>query len=360
MHPTTRPRPRLCRRLIRPSNHSNYGTASKLAQDVQGTRQRHNEVQNPSNSSNSEEVKPWMVTFTPPKQSAASIRFGNIPPASKQARMTPKADLPLSWRSNNEKRLQDFRRASAAVQRSLDYKLRKNNQGSNPVGLKGWASLVEERIESARQQGHFGNLRGRGKPLLLSDEERNPFISREEFFMNRIIKKNNAAPPWVELHTGVDTSLSSFRQILVSTWVRHAVRKLCVLNPVLSAETRPEEITSFRDRQWEIRENSFQAIALEEVNSAIRNYNHVAPYTVRKAFIDLSSELERAYQDAQPLIEKEIARRKAAECKNLLKLNVGRDQPVRMTARRIRDSGSPDSLWEQLRRWISRRFGGSL
>jgi DnaJ family protein C protein 28 len=57
--------------------------------------------------------------------------------------------------------------------------------------------------QAARQQGHFRNLKGRGKPLILSDEERNPFISREEFFMNRIIKKNKAAPPWVELQSGI-------------------------------------------------------------------------------------------------------------------------------------------------------------
>jgi DnaJ homolog subfamily C member 28 len=57
-------------------------------------------------------------------------------------------------------------------------------------------------IQVARAQGHFQNLKGRGKPLVVSDEERNPYLSREEFFMNRIIKKNNAAPAWVELQSG--------------------------------------------------------------------------------------------------------------------------------------------------------------
>ncbi len=30
-------------------------------------------------------------------------------------------------------------------------------------------------------------------------EERNPFIAREEFLMNRIVQRNGAAPPWVDL-----------------------------------------------------------------------------------------------------------------------------------------------------------------
>lgn len=32
--------------------------------------------------------------------------------------------------------------------------------------------------------------------------ERNPFIGREEFLMNRIVRRNNAAPPWIDLQTG--------------------------------------------------------------------------------------------------------------------------------------------------------------
>lgn len=31
----------------------------------------------------------------------------------------------------------------------------------------------------------------------------NPFVAREEFLMNRIVRKNDAAPPWVELQKGV-------------------------------------------------------------------------------------------------------------------------------------------------------------
>lgn len=36
----------------------------------------------------------------------------------------------------------------------------------------------------------------------MSNDEKNPFIGREEFLMNRIVQRNGAAPPWVELQAG--------------------------------------------------------------------------------------------------------------------------------------------------------------
>ena len=45
-------------------------------------------------------------------------------------------------------------------------------------------------------------MKGRGRPLKELVEEKNPFIAREEFLMNRIVQKNGAAPPWVEIQGG--------------------------------------------------------------------------------------------------------------------------------------------------------------
>ena len=38
--------------------------------------------------------------------------------------------------------------------------------------------------------------------MVVSNDEGNPFIGREEFLMNRIVQRNGAAPPWVELQAG--------------------------------------------------------------------------------------------------------------------------------------------------------------
>lgn len=38
--------------------------------------------------------------------------------------------------------------------------------------------------------------------MVISNDEKNPFIGREEFLMNRIVQRNGAVPPWVELQAG--------------------------------------------------------------------------------------------------------------------------------------------------------------
>ena len=57
-------------------------------------------------------------------------------------------------------------------------------------------------MKIARAQGRFDNIRGRGRPMAIGNDERNPFIGREEFLMNRIVQRNGAVPPWVELQAG--------------------------------------------------------------------------------------------------------------------------------------------------------------
>ena len=122
-------------------------------------------------------------------------------------------------------------RIHSARESTLDYKLglKSGSPGErmlrrrNPATLKGWASLVEDRIEvctkysldrhstkcviqKARKEGRFDVIQGRGQPLKQLVEERNPFIAREEFLMNRIVQRQGAAPPWIEIQGG--TSLS--------------------------------------------------------------------------------------------------------------------------------------------------------
>lgn len=63
--------------------------------------------------------------------------------------------------------------------------------------------LMNDVIQKARLEGQFKTLKGRGKPLVQITDEKNPFIAREEFLMNRIVQRNGAAPPWVEIQGGV-------------------------------------------------------------------------------------------------------------------------------------------------------------
>jgi hypothetical protein len=62
--------------------------------------------------------------------------------------------------------------------------------------------MINTARQQARRAGLFASVKGRGKPITRAPEEFNPFIGREEFLMNRIVKRNGAAPPWVQLQAG--------------------------------------------------------------------------------------------------------------------------------------------------------------
>ena len=96
-----------------------------------------------------EDIKPWMVTFKPPSF-VASIRTGTIV-SSKPSNGIPPSALDAPMPRQQLKRVQEAGRLTKAKEASLDYRLRmpgdKDRPRVNPVTLKGWGSLVEERIE---------------------------------------------------------------------------------------------------------------------------------------------------------------------------------------------------------------------
>ena len=91
--------------------------------------------------------------------------------------------------------------------------------------MRVFEGFIEEKIKQARRDGVFNNVKGaspprsscssledrtdalppragRGKPMPKDAAESNPFISRTEFLMNRILKEQEAAPPWIEMQKG--------------------------------------------------------------------------------------------------------------------------------------------------------------
>ncbi|KAI5476858.1 DnaJ family protein [Pseudohyphozyma bogoriensis] len=144
-------------------------------------------------------------------------------------------------------------------------------------GMRAWNGLVEDRIEQARKDGLFNNLKGRGKPMVKDAEEGNPYIGREEFLMNRIVVGQGVAPPWVEMQVDLETALSTFRTTLRDSWTRRTLRTLSlggVSNTSISTVLSP----TYRDKEWEARESKFHEVAVGDLNSKIRSYNVVAPY----------------------------------------------------------------------------------
>ncbi|EEB97550.1 hypothetical protein MPER_03107, partial [Moniliophthora perniciosa FA553] len=151
----------------------------------------------------SESHRPWHTEYKVPSHVVSSIKLANIPPpVAPRKHANPQDDRARRQEREVLKRTEQAGRLGRARESTLDYKLGLKGSGGgrpNPVSLKGWASFIEDRIERARSAGAFNNVQGRGKPLVRTVEESNPFIAREEFLMNRIIQKNGAAPPWVEL-----------------------------------------------------------------------------------------------------------------------------------------------------------------
>lgn len=153
----------------------------------------------------------------------------------------------------------------------------------------------------------FSAVQGRGKPLPRSPAEHNPFIAREEFLMNRIIQKNGAAPPWVEIQLELENSVSKFRQILRESWTRRAVRVLS--DSFLGSMPSVEMISGYRDPAWLEKERSYHEMAIKELNGIVRRYNGVAPYTVRRPLYTREAEVDRMYEDCVDDIRKGLEER---------------------------------------------------
>ncbi|KAJ6482126.1 hypothetical protein C8R47DRAFT_1134000 [Mycena vitilis] len=257
--------------------------------------------------------RPWHTEFKVPDHATSSVRLARFPLAAHARRTKHAGDLEQTRKTEKELN-KKLGRLARARDSTLDYRLGISPQGRgtghprvNPVNIKGWTSLIEDRIEQARRAGLFNYVKGRGKPITRAPEESNPFIAREEFLMNRIVKRNGAAPPWVQLQSELDASLDTFRHLLLEGWTRHAVRALTLHGVGTAADVR-----AFRDPAWATREASYHATALAEVNERVRRYNALAPYAVRRPLYVLEPELAGVYARAVEDVERALAERSKA------------------------------------------------
>lgn len=161
---------------------------------------------------------------------------------------------------------------------------------------QGWDSVIEKRIKAALESGSFRENKLRGKPIQRDMEEKNPFLAREEYFMNRIVKRQGAAPPWVELNMELETELKAWRQRFDESWVRRASRMITTstladglqplpLNSIAAAEAKSvldlpaarteaaqrlvDTATRYRDPEWETRERAYHTHELKRLNDLI-------------------------------------------------------------------------------------------
>lgn len=112
--------------------------------------------------------QPWHTTFKVPSHAQSSIKYGQIPVTPPTRGMPPPLDDKARRQAKEvKKRTEHVGRLRNAKESTLDYKLgikegnstqRAIRRRPNPTGLKGWASLVEDRIEVRFLAGFLDRL----------------------------------------------------------------------------------------------------------------------------------------------------------------------------------------------------------
>ncbi len=96
-----------------------------------------------------------------------------------------------------------------------------------PGTVQGLTALANQQIEDAMARGQFKNIaRGRGKNIERDYTASSPFLDTTEYFMNKIIQKQEVVPPWIEKQQDLVKAADTFRRRLRADWKRHAARMI--------------------------------------------------------------------------------------------------------------------------------------
>ena len=141
-----------------------------------------------------------------------------------------------------------------------------------------------------------------------------------EYFLNRILQRQGAAPPWVQAQVDLTTTFAQFRESLRTEWLRHVTRQITTSPGNLSSHITTAESYVSRDKasnfklreyksDWESREEKYHILAINDLNAKTRSYNTIAPYTARKPYTTLAKELDDCYRDVSSKIVDAIRNR---------------------------------------------------
>ena len=114
-------------------------------------------------------------------------------------------------------------------------------QGARPMPatVQGLQSVASQRIEDAIARGQFKNIpRGKGVNIGRDHNADSAFIDTTEYFMNKIIKKQDLTPPWIEKQAEIHRNASGFRSRLRAAWKRHAARTIASKGASLEAQVQ--------------------------------------------------------------------------------------------------------------------------
>ncbi|KAK9464065.1 uncharacterized protein V1516DRAFT_100104 [Lipomyces oligophaga] len=311
--------------------------------------------------------KPLRVPGGGPRRPPISGSNGNVIPMPTMAKSLPASvriaearekTLEYSLARNVEK---TSKSSAAPPERDPEfskiYGERFKSPRAMPGTLHGLRALADERIEEARARGQFNNIK-RGGKLDMDARATSPFLDTTEFFLNRIIQRQDITPPWIDKQTTVRMDLRRFRADLREGWKRHAMRfiaseggpideQMARANRYAAAELLYAKRTGILDRkkdderlheenvnelrefavdserempraddglpvdethsrlskvEWENLEQSYHELSIKTLNDSIRSYNLMAPAPARRAYLSLARERAICYADAAPLL----------------------------------------------------------
>ncbi|KAM7213508.1 protein of unknown function (DUF1992) domain containing protein [Rhypophila decipiens] len=251
------------------------------------------------------------------------------------------------------------------LRREFRERFNPNARAVMPNTISGLAALANERIENAIARGQFKNI-PRGKGVERDTRADNPFIDTTEYILNKMIKRQEMAPPWIEKQQELVKAVKLFRSRLRADWGRHAARMIASKGGSLEEQMRrareyakaeeihnprrknvegiavPSNVTDdvvmlrlrqeeqeqqkekeedakddgivpaarpFRDADWEAHERSYMELAVTNINAITRSYNLMAPELAKKPYFSLERELNACFADVAPLLAETIRQR---------------------------------------------------
>ena len=135
-----------------------------------------------------------------------------------------------------------------------------------PSSVQGLAALANERIEDAIARGQFKNLpRGKGKNVEKDYNANSPFLDTTEYFMNKIIQKQEIVPPWIEKQQELVKAANVFRSRLRVDWKRHAARVIASRGG--SLQTQIERAETYATSETNNNPSVSKMEAISQINS---------------------------------------------------------------------------------------------
>lgn len=238
-------------------------------------------------------------SYTPISQPSTSANFARMDKRTSEKMKVAKAREQVS-----------LHRSKREYEKSKEYLALEEAYRPMPNSLEGLQSLAEERIDEARRSGAFKNLEGKGKALTM-EETKTPMVDRTEYFLNQIIKKQGALPPFVDAQNSLDRAIAGFRAALQSEWINFCCKLIAFSGDSLDSQVRRARaygeaelrgVDRLRDANWEKRELPFIQAQVKDLNSKARGYNVIAPFNSRRGYLRIEDELETCFREATPLV----------------------------------------------------------